>query len=79
MIWCFLRARSGAGDDESFSAVRAARTGADVQNSGVPGYPSLQCTARYNEVVDILRDGEVLSTEHQPMPLRPALLSFFCC
>ena len=50
----------GVADDETFAAVLAARTGADVQNGGVPGYTCAQSALRYAEVVAALKPDIVL-------------------
>ncbi len=49
----------GVADGHTFSDVLAARTGADVQNAGVPGYTCRQSADRYREVVDAL-DPDIL-------------------
>ena len=45
----------GVADGETFSAVLAQRTGADVQNGGVPGYTCVQSASRYQDVAGVLR------------------------
>lgn len=45
----------GVDDAETFSAMLAKRTGADVQNGGVPGYTCVQSADRYRDLVDVLR------------------------
>lgn len=44
----------GVADGHTFADVLAERTGADVQNAGVPGYTCRQSAHRYREVVDVL-------------------------
>ncbi len=45
----------GVADHETYTAQLAARTGADVQNAGVPGYTCAQSLDRYKELVDRLQ------------------------
>ena len=45
----------GVRDAETFSAQLAQRTGADVQNAGVPGYTCLQSADRYDDIAAALR------------------------
>ena len=55
----------GVGDEETFSAQLALRTGADVQNAGVPGYTCLQSADRYHDIVAaLLPDILVVYTLH---------------
>lgn len=44
----------GVEDGETFSAQLARRTGADVQNAGVPGYTCLQSADRYDDLAAVL-------------------------
>ena len=50
----------GVDDEDPFAEVLAQRTGADVQNAGVPGYTCRQSAHRYREVVEALSPDIVL-------------------
>lgn len=55
----------GVRDGETFSAQLAQRTGADVQNAGVPGYTCLQSADRYDDIAAaLLPDILVVYTLH---------------